>query len=767
MGQDRSRAAAAGQDAINFSDLDPETASKLKAEHYSVLGQNIQQTYHQQLHENRQRTALSAQQAAYGQPLAKLPQTQPAPYRSAAPATPIDSFPRSTPATVAGHQPPQTFLPPVHITPPQHPYTAGYAGPPVPGNRHGSQNFAPQANPRRAAVAYRQQPTAARQQSTQGVAPPQRPVGPQTVQDDSHVFLQDRIANALTRRFKRDDSDSDRDNSAPAPATDAAGFDTPVATSVTEEVAHSVMEFATDLEPEITIEPAPPKARTIKVRRAKPQSDIVFNDHSPKPLQTSLKDVPTPVRESFDDQYSYSEILQSNQYAAEVNGLQRPQDRPADHELNPPSTHRNSRTAPARRSVQPAIHHDDQDQTFDVILEDHDDSLLDRYQTIRQTSAQHGQHDHHDHHVDPAVELPVVKKPANRKPVARSTNGKTTAKPRVAAMPRPDRYGTSDRRTSAENVSVFLPQQDDDFSPSPDDNGFRPRQNFDTDSPQDRDIDPQDRPNRGPIRRDDLRDAGPQLDRKDRRTRDRVRSRLDDELDLDTLDSDLDDELEDDDFVDDRPVRTPQKSCREYQAELITGSIRDISLDISPPAANEGAQYGGLARTWTDRSGNILATGALVDLRRGYVILDSGQKLAYARLSESDLAAVSEFWRLPEVCVIGTSGGSPYRSWTPQAVTWKASNLCHKPLFFENVQLERYGHSRGPIAQPIHSTLHFFVSLVSVPYNTAISPPTECEYALGYYRPGNCAPWLKDPVPISLQGIRREALFVTGAAFIP
>jgi hypothetical protein len=156
----------------------------------------------------------------------------------------------------------------------------------------------------------------------------------------------------------------------------------------------------------------------------------------------------------------------------------------------------------------------------------------------------------------------------------------------------------------------------------------------------------------------------------------------------------------------------------------------------------------------------------MVDLRRGYVILASGQKIPYGKLSEPDLAAVSDYWLLPTVCGIGNRG-SAYRSWAPQAVAWKASGLCHKPLYFENIQLERYGHSRGPVMQPIHSTVHFFRSLVTLPYQTSVNPANECQYALGFYRPGNCAPWLVDPFSITEKGLKRQALFIAGAAFIP
>lgn len=233
----------------------------------------------------------------------------------------------------------------------------------------------------------------------------------------------------------------------------------------------------------------------------------------------------------------------------------------------------------------------------------------------------------------------------------------------------------------------------------------------------------------------------------------------------------LDDErLDEDDFSDDRTgPRYVQKTCDEFRYELLGSSIRDIALDISPPASQNRDQYVAISRNWTDRSGATIASGAMVDLRRGYVIIDglNGlQKIPYSKLSEADWAAVSDYWQLPELCSVGNNSGAP-RCWIPQTYTWKASSLCHKPLFFEDIQLERYGHTHGPFSQPIHSIAHFFVSWVTVPYRSAITPANECQYALGFYRPGNCAPWLKDPIPFSLSGVKRQALVTTGLAFIP
>ncbi len=105
---------------------------------------------------------------------------------------------------------------------------------------------------------------------------------------------------------------------------------------------------------------------------------------------------------------------------------------------------------------------------------------------------------------------------------------------------------------------------------------------------------------------------------------------------------------------------------------------------------------------------------------------------------------------------------------TPITFTWKASCLCHKPLYFEDVQLERYGHSRCPVLQPVISGVRFWATIPILPYLMGVYPPNECIYDLGYFRPGSCAPHMLQPLPISLRGALIEAGVVVGlAAAIP
>jgi hypothetical protein len=115
---------------------------------------------------------------------------------------------------------------------------------------------------------------------------------------------------------------------------------------------------------------------------------------------------------------------------------------------------------------------------------------------------------------------------------------------------------------------------------------------------------------------------------------------------------------------------------------------------------------------------------------------------------------------IPLDCPLGNEAYHA-RSFTPITYTWTASALCHKPLYFEDVQLERYGHMAGPWVQPFASAANFFCTFPILPYKMGLELPGECVYTLGYYQPGSCAPYLFDPLPFSVRG-----LFFEGAAWV-
>lgn len=170
------------------------------------------------------------------------------------------------------------------------------------------------------------------------------------------------------------------------------------------------------------------------------------------------------------------------------------------------------------------------------------------------------------------------------------------------------------------------------------------------------------------------------------------------------------------------------------------------------------------SRRWKNKDGRIVAEGQLLNLMEGKAVIETegGRQVEVKlrQLGDDDLCFIAAWYNLPTEC---TLGNDPYfgRQCVASTFTWKASDLCHKPLYFEEVQLERYGHTAGPIAQPVISGAHFFANIALLPYKMGINPPGECQYALGYYRPGSCAPWVIPPFPLSARGAATATGFYT------
>lgn len=221
------------------------------------------------------------------------------------------------------------------------------------------------------------------------------------------------------------------------------------------------------------------------------------------------------------------------------------------------------------------------------------------------------------------------------------------------------------------------------------------------------------------------------------------------------------------------------RDCRDARERFADLTVRNIDLDITPmlnpTTAREVLDSPGerglpdASRTWRNRDGAVIAEGVLADFTNGRVRIETadGRQISVhnRELSDDDRCYFAAWWGVPTECALSdvTYQG---RHWLPMTMTWKASAICHNPLYFEEVQLERYGHSAGPITQPVLSGAHFFFNIAALPYKMGIHPMNECMYPLGTYREGNCAPWLVPPVPISLRGGLMEAGVITGGVFI-
>jgi len=95
------------------------------------------------------------------------------------------------------------------------------------------------------------------------------------------------------------------------------------------------------------------------------------------------------------------------------------------------------------------------------------------------------------------------------------------------------------------------------------------------------------------------------------------------------------------------------------------------------------------------------------------------------------------FARAPVIDAASIGG----RDWLEYAYFWQAPALRHRPLYFEEPNLERYGHTAGCLLQPVVSAAHFFSAVPALPLKMALRRPHSGHYTLGHSRPGSDAGW--------------------------
>jgi hypothetical protein len=103
-------------------------------------------------------------------------------------------------------------------------------------------------------------------------------------------------------------------------------------------------------------------------------------------------------------------------------------------------------------------------------------------------------------------------------------------------------------------------------------------------------------------------------------------------------------------------------------------------------------------------------------------------------------------------------------TWKP--FYWSAPEIWHRPLYFDDVQLERYGQTPAPLLQPVLSGAHFFGTLPILPYKTGLDRPLEPVATLGYYRPGSPAPCVGRRLPWQWDAALIQAGAIVSGVFI-
>lgn len=106
--------------------------------------------------------------------------------------------------------------------------------------------------------------------------------------------------------------------------------------------------------------------------------------------------------------------------------------------------------------------------------------------------------------------------------------------------------------------------------------------------------------------------------------------------------------------------------------------------------------------------------------------------------------------------------------WAVYEKRWAATCMHHRPLYFEEVNAERYGYTPCHCGQPLISAGRFLATIPALPYLMVARPPGECIYTLGHYRPGDCAPyrWHHPPRCVAA-GVFEAAVVVGLVALVP
>ncbi len=107
----------------------------------------------------------------------------------------------------------------------------------------------------------------------------------------------------------------------------------------------------------------------------------------------------------------------------------------------------------------------------------------------------------------------------------------------------------------------------------------------------------------------------------------------------------------------------------------------------------------------------------------------------------------------------------------PTDFRFAAPAVYSRPLYFEQANLERYGHhvalcERDNLSQSALSAAHFFATVPALPYKMGTTRPDECSYVLGVYRPGSCNPHQLLRPELSVSGLTWEGAIATGLVFM-
>jgi hypothetical protein len=142
--------------------------------------------------------------------------------------------------------------------------------------------------------------------------------------------------------------------------------------------------------------------------------------------------------------------------------------------------------------------------------------------------------------------------------------------------------------------------------------------------------------------------------------------------------------------------------------------------------------------------------------------LESEFRLRERIRQEARVPGVAERVVFPEEPPLPAIPFAP-RAWAPSVEHAEPYYLCHRRLYFEQPNSERYGWELS-FLQPFVSAGKFYFDVLFLPYHMATEPCRHYECSAGQCLPGDPVPYLIPPPQISLTGIAAQGAVVTGLA---
>ncbi len=149
---------------------------------------------------------------------------------------------------------------------------------------------------------------------------------------------------------------------------------------------------------------------------------------------------------------------------------------------------------------------------------------------------------------------------------------------------------------------------------------------------------------------------------------------------------------------------------------------------------------------------------------RVFGVLESAESFKLRLINKEKASAQSERLEFPAEPVLA-KGRFAGRTWPESHTLAEPNYVCHKRLYFEQKNFERYGWDLGPVT-PLVSAGTFYKDVAFFPYHWGTDLFRNYECSAGYCMPGDPVPLLLYPPELSATGLLAEAAVVGGLIVI-